>query len=221
MAKKRRTAHRAAAPDQAPPDAKKERRIQAQEERRRALRNRSRARALRRAGGIAAGLAFAAGVLFAIVRGSTGGVAFAGDIRAGGTLKSLKVPSLQGGESINYDQFRSKPLVLNFFASWCPNCVGEMPGFQQVHQQLGSKVDFLGVSQSDAKSASIALANQTGVHYPLGIDANGDFFRATGSTGMPTTLFIRAGGQIAYIQVGALDPASLKQAIQQYFGVST
>ena len=155
-----------------------------------------------------------------IVRGSSGGVAFAGDIRTGGTLKSLKVPALQGGGTISYDQFRSQPLVINFFASWCPNCVGEMPGFQQVHQQLGPKVAFLGVSQSDAKSASITLANQTGVHYPLGIDANGDFFRATGSAGMPTTLFIRPGGHIAYIRMGALDPASLKQAIQQYLGVS-
>jgi len=93
-----------------------------------------------------------------------------------------------------------------------------MPGFQQVHQQLGSKVAFLGVSQSDAKSASISLAKETGVHYLLGIDANGDFFRATASSGMPTTIFVRHGGQIAYIQVGALDPASLKQAIQQYLG---
>src|SRR5207245_913155 len=145
MGTKRRRAPRASAPDQGPPQAKKERRIQAQEERRRALRKRARARALRRAGGIAAGIAVAAGLLLVIVRGSSGGVAFAGDIRTGGTLKSLKVPALQGGGTISYDQFRSQPLVINFFASWCPNCVGEMPGFQQVHQQLGSTVAFLGV----------------------------------------------------------------------------
>jgi thiol-disulfide isomerase/thioredoxin len=169
---------------------------------------------------MAAALVAAAGLVFVVVQGGSGGVAFAGDIRTGGTLQSLRLPALKGSGTVSYDQFRSKPLVLNFFASWCPNCIAEMPGFQQVHEQLASKVAFLGVSQSDSKSGSIDLAKETGVHYPLGIDANGAFFRATGSTGMPTTIFILPGGQIAFIQVGALDAGSLRQAIEQYFGVS-
>jgi peroxiredoxin len=199
---------------------KKERRMLAREERQRMLRRQSRTRSLRRVGGIAAAVAVAAGLVFAVVRGGSAGVAFAGDIRTGGTLQSLRLPALEGAGTVSYDQFRSKPLVLNFFASWCPNCIGEMPGFQAVHEQLGSKVAFLGVSQSDSKSGSIDLARQTGVRYPLAIDANGNFFRATGSTGMPTTLFIAPGGRIAYIQVGAFDAASLQRAVQQYLGVS-
>jgi len=220
MAKKRRPAPRAFAPDEGPGEAKKRRRMLAQEQRHRALLKQARMRSLRRVGGIAAGVAIAAGLLFVIGRGGSGDVAFAGDLRTGGTLKSLNVPSLEGGGTISYDQFRSKPLVLNFFASWCPSCIAEMPGFEQVYEQLASKVAFLGVSQSDSKSGSIDLARQTGVRYPLGIDANGDFFRATGSTGMPTTIFIRPGGRIAYIQVGALDAGSLRQVIEQYLGVS-
>src|SRR5438132_1097070 len=155
MAKKRRPVPRTSGPDQAPSDAKKQRRLLAREQRRRAIRRQARTPVLRRVGGIAAGIAVAVALLFAVVRGSASGVAFAGDIRTGGMLKSLKVPSLQGGGTISYDQFRSQPLVINFFASWCPHRVGEMPGFQQVHQRLGSKVAFLGISQSDAKSASI------------------------------------------------------------------
>ena len=199
---------------------KKQRRSQAREDRQRLLRKRSRVRAFRRMAGIAAAFVAAIGLFILVARGGSGGVAFAGDIRTGGTLQTLRLPALEGGGTVSYDQFRSKPLVLNFFASWCPNCIAEMPGFQQVHEQLGGKVAFLGVSQSDSKSGSIGLAKQTGVRYPLGFDANGGFFRATGSTGMPTTLFIRPGGQIAFIQVGALDPTSLRQAIQQYLGVS-
>jgi thiol-disulfide isomerase/thioredoxin len=200
--------------------ASKRRRMQAREQRQRTLRKRSRERALRKAGGIAAAVAIAVGLVFVAVRGGSAGAAFAGDIRTGGTLESLSLPALEGGGSVSYDQFRSKPLVLNFFASWCPNCIAEMPDFQQVHEQLASKVAFLGVSQSDSRSASIDLVRQTGVRYPLGIDANGDFFRATGSTGMPTTIFIRPGGQIAYIQVGALDAGNLRRAIERYLGVS-
>lgn len=207
-------------PGRPEPTAKEQRRARAREERQRMLRKRSRVRALRRAGGIAATLAVAAGLVFVAVRGGSGGVAFAGDVRTGGTLQSLRLPALQGGGTISYDQFRSRPLVLNFFASWCPYCIAEMPAFQQVHEQLGPKVAFLGVSQSDSRSASASLAKDTGVDYPLALDGNGDFFRATGSSGMPTTLFIQPGGGIAFIQVGPLDQGSLKQAIQQYLGVS-
>jgi cytochrome c biogenesis protein CcmG/thiol:disulfide interchange protein DsbE len=171
--------------------------------------------------GTAAAIVVGLGLILLVVRSGSGGVAFAGDIRTGGTLQSLRLPALEGGGTLSYDRFRSKPLVLNFFASWCPNCIAEMPGFQQVHQRLGSKVAFLGVSQSDTKSGSIDLARQTGVRYPLAIDANGEFYRATGSTGMPTTLFIAPGGRITYIQVGAFDPGSLQQAIRQYLGFST
>ncbi len=219
MANKGRPVRRAQGRDAA--GSKRQRRVDARAERERAQRRQAAMRTVRRAAVVTAGVAVAIALVLVVVRGAgSGGVAFAGDIRAGGTLTSLELPALKGNGTITYDQFRSKPLVVNFFASWCPNCVGEMPGFQQVHQQLGSKVAFLGISQSDAKGASIALAGQTGVRYPLGIDENGNFYRATGSTGMPTTLFIRPGGKIAFIQLGALDPASLRQDIQQYLGVS-
>jgi peroxiredoxin len=199
--------------------SKRERREQARIERQRQLRRAARKRKLRGFGIALVSVAVIGGVGFALVRSSSTGVSFSGDIRAGGVLKSLRLPALESKAMVDYTSFRSKPLVLNFFASWCPNCAGEMPGFQQVHQQLGSKVAFLGVSQSDSRGGSIHLAEQTGVKYPLAYDQNGTFYNATGSTGMPTTLFIRPGGQIAYIQVGALDPTSLRQEIAQYLSV--
>jgi thiol-disulfide isomerase/thioredoxin len=156
---------------------------------------------------------------FGLLRSSSGGVSFSGDIRPGGTLRSLKLPALEGDRSFDYREHRSEPLVINFFASWCPNCAAEMPAFQDVHQRLGPRVEFLVVSQSDTRSASIALARQAGIRYLTAIDANGDFFRGTGSTGMPTTLFIRPGGRVAFVQTGALDAASLEQEIASYLGI--
>jgi thiol-disulfide isomerase/thioredoxin len=163
-------------------------------------------------------IAFAVGFFF--VRGSSSGVAYAGDIRRGGTLEKLELPELRGDGRIDYSAYAEKPLVINFFASWCPNCIGEMPGFEQVHQKLGDRVGFLGISQSDARDASIALADQTGISYATGIDANGAFFNAAGGIGMPTTIFVKPGGQIADVWVGALDPTSLERLITQDLGVS-
>jgi thiol-disulfide isomerase/thioredoxin len=154
-----------------------------------------------------------------LVRSGQGGVRFEGDIRPGGTLQELRLPALQGGGEVDYATISDRPAVINFFASWCPNCIAEMPGFEKVHEALGDRVAFLGISQSDSRDGSISLAHQTGITYPAGVDAQGAFFAATGSTGMPTTLFVLPGGKIAYMQVGALDEASLRAQVARYLGV--
>ena len=131
----------------------------------------------------------------------------------------MQLPTLQGGGELDYATISDRPAVINFFASWCPNCVAEMPGFEKVHEAPGDRVAFLGISQSDSRDGSIALAHQTGITYPAGVDAQGAFFAATGSTGLPTTRFVLPGGKIAYMQVGALDEASLRAQIARYLGV--
>ena len=84
-----------------PHPGKQQRRAEARQARKRMLRRQTRTRALRRAGGIAAAIAVAAGLIFMVVRGgSGGGVAFAGDIRTGGNLQSLRLPALEGGGTL-------------------------------------------------------------------------------------------------------------------------
>ena len=163
----------------------------------------------------------AVALVFGIVRDlQPSGVAFAGDLRRGGMLEELRLPRLEGSGTVEYGDHADRPLVINFFASWCPNCIAEMPDFERVHATLGDRVSFLGVSQSDARSASIALARKTGITYETAIDAQGAFFRAVGGLGMPTTVFIRPGGEIADIWVGALDAATLRELVAEHFGVA-
>ncbi len=200
--------------------SKGERNVQARAAReRRAKHARHKAR-LRSAGIAAVVLIAVVGIGFLLIRNGAGGVAYAGDIRTGGTLESLELPALEGGGTVEYSTLADKPLVINFFASWCPNCIGEMPDFEQVHKKLGDQVAFLGISQSDAASASIALAKETGITYPTAIDRSGVFFNASGGVGMPTTIFIRPGGEIAEVWVGGLDAASLEQLIETDLGVT-
>lgn len=172
---------------------------------------------------VAVGVAvvLAIGVSVGVVSGLAGDVepsrvAFAGDLRRGGKLEELRLPALDGGGAIEYARYADRPLVINFFASWCPSCIAEMPAFERVHSALGDRVGFLGVSQSDAREASVELVGQTGVTYDTAIDARGEFFRAIGGVGMPTTIFVRPGGEIAEIWVGALDEASLRQLVEEH-----
>lgn len=202
-------------------DAKRERRAAAKLEGERQARRDRTASRIRR-GAIWAAAVVAIGALgLALVRDGAGGVAFDGDLRAGGTLDALQLPQLEGGGTVDYASYDDRPLVINFFASWCPNCIAEMPDFERVHQRLGDRVAFLGISQSDPTQASIDLARETGITYDTAIDQQGAFFNALGAYGMPTTVFVRPGGEIAEIWVGGLDAETLEQLIGEHLGVTS
>jgi thiol-disulfide isomerase/thioredoxin len=147
------------------------------------------------------------------------GPSFSGDFRQGGLVRELRLPSLGGDGVVDLADFRGRPVVLNFFASWCPFCIAEMPAFERVHRDVGETVAFLGVAQRDTPGAALALVEQTGITYPTALDERGRFFDALGTLGMPTTLFIGPDGRIAYVQVGPLDEAGLRSLIRQHLGV--
>jgi thiol-disulfide isomerase/thioredoxin len=147
-------------------------------------------------------------------------VAFAGDLRRGGSLEDLRLPPLRDGRGFDYGDVAHRPLVINFFASWCPTCIAEMPEFERVHRALGTRVVFLGVSQSDARRASVDLAEETGITYETAIDERGEFFTAIGGLGMPTTVFVAPGGEIAEVWIGQLNAESLRALIADLFGVT-
>lgn len=119
--------------------------------------------------------------------------------------------------TVDYAAFADRPVVINSFASWCPSCIAEMPDFERVHQEPGDRVVFLGVSQRDARSASIELARRTGITYATGID--GTSFNAIAGQGMPTTVLIGPGGEIASVQVGQLSADDLPELIGSRLGV--
>jgi cytochrome c biogenesis protein CcmG, thiol:disulfide interchange protein DsbE len=98
-----------------------------------------------------------------------------------------------------------KPVVLNFWASWCPACVGEMPDFAEVHRLLGDRVHFVGVNMQEVSvPRAIELARITGVEYRLAHDPEGAIFRAFGALAMPATVFIDSEGRISRVHNGVI-----------------
>jgi len=199
--------------------SKKARKQQAREARKLEQRRQQRASSLKKVGGWSAAVAVVAVTLFFIVRTSGGAVSFSGDVH-NRKLDGFSLPALQGSGTVTYASLQDKPLVVNFFASWCPYCISEMPTFERVHQAAGDRVAFLGVSQGDAKKASVDLARQTRITYPTGIDAAGSLFHFFGGAAMPVTVFIAPGGRIAEVHTGELSDADLKRLIQQNLSVT-
>ena len=122
-------------------------------------------------------------------------------------------------DSVTLSDFRGTPVVLNFFASWCPACIAEMPDFEAVNAQLGGSVRFVGVAQSDvpplgSPEAALVLRERTGITYEIFQDPNGSLFRALAGIAMPTTIFIDADGNVVGRQNGAIFASALESMIR-------
>ncbi|MGH8957326.1 MAG: TlpA family protein disulfide reductase [Acidimicrobiia bacterium] len=109
-----------------------------------------------------------------------------------------------------------RPVVMNFWASWCVPCREEMPTFDEVSRRR-SDVLVLGVAVRDTDNEARAFASEVSVGYPLGIDTDGEILDLYPIIGLPTTWFISADGRIAAIRAGQVDQEELEELIDQYF----
>lgn len=122
------------------------------------------------------------------------------------------------GSTSSFDAFKGKPLVLNFWASWCPPCIAEMPDFQAASEVFQGEVAFLGMNMQDSnRSAAERLVAETGVRYQLALDPDGALFARFGGIGMPTTVFIDADGSVVDTHTGALFGDVLEERIREAF----
>lgn len=137
-----------------------------------------------------------------------------------GTDLSGSTFDLFDGGSGAIGDYRGKPLVINFFASWCPPCVREMPDFQAVFERLDDQVAFLGLSQDRTADDALDLIESTGVTYAVGWDLDLEVYGATNSIAMPTTAFVSASGELLDVFSGALDTEALTEQIERVLGVS-
>lgn len=121
------------------------------------------------------------------------------------------------GNAVHLSDFLGRPVVLNFWASWCPPCKAEMPDFDAAWAEHGEKIAFMMVNMTDGmqetKEKATAHVNDAGYRFPIYFDTESSAAIAYGASSLPTTFFIRADGTIAAYAVGMLDAASLAQGI--------
>ena len=141
--------------------------------------------------------------------------------RAGGdgrAVPDVRFDYFDGSEGSLAD-FAGTPTVVNFWASWCPPCIVEMPAFEAVHRELSPHVAFLGLNVGDEPGAARQLAEQTGVTYPLAEDPDSAIFQAFGGIGMPTTVFVDGDGMIVHMIASRLKAQDLRALIAEHLGV--
>lgn len=127
----------------------------------------------------------------------------------------IVLPRLGEGEEVRISDYRGRPLIVNFWGSWCEPCVDEMPALQQVHESLGDQVAFLGVNVRDAEEAATRMVEQTGVTYDLARDVDGELGRALEVTTFPTTFLIDVAGTIVDVSHTEISAERLCEKVNQ------
>jgi thiol-disulfide isomerase/thioredoxin len=111
-----------------------------------------------------------------------------------------------------------EPLVMNFWATWCPYCVQEMPDFQQLYAEYGDRVSFAFIDVTDGSRETFDAAkswlSENGLddlpaYYDLDLDASAKF----GARALPTTVVVSAEGQILGAASGRIDPERMRTTL--------
>ncbi|MCB0116628.1 MAG: TlpA family protein disulfide reductase [Caldilineaceae bacterium] len=124
----------------------------------------------------------------------------------------LTLPTLEGGTFHLADEM-GKPVVLNFWATWCAPCRAEMPMLQSTWERYGDNVTIVGVDLDEDPAVVQAFVDELELTFPILLDDGAVIAERFNVSGLPTTLFIDGEGIIRQIYPGQLHSAILAEGI--------
>ena len=125
------------------------------------------------------------------------------------------------GNAVNLSDFLGKPIVLNFWASWCGPCKREMPYFNEKSKELEGEVQFLMVNMTDGNRETVESASdfikEQGYTFPVFYNASSMVAYTYGVYSLPTTYFIDAEGYAVAQISGAINAELLQRGIDMIY----
>ena len=120
------------------------------------------------------------------------------------------------GATISLEELRGKPVVINFWASWCPPCRIEAPLIERTWRAYENRdLIFLGVNIQDREDDALNYIRQFDITYPNGPDPNGEIAIDYGVSGLPVTFFVSRNGEVVRRWVGAIERNTLIGSIEE------
>ena len=127
---------------------------------------------------------------------------------------AFSLPALGAtGQHVTLGQYAGKPLIVNFFASWCPPCQKETPLLAAFYRDQGGRVAVVGLDENDTSAAALKFAHAKGVTYPVGFDPGMTVSDTYGVYALPQTFVLNAQHRIVEHLYGALTTAQLARAL--------
>ncbi len=121
------------------------------------------------------------------------------------------------GNAHKLSDFRGRPVILNFWATWCGYCKMEMPDFDEKYQEYGEQIHFLMLNVTDGSQETMEKASafvaEEGYTFPVYYDTSLEASSAYPTSGLPVTFFIDAEGYLTAWQQGMMNEAALQKGI--------
>ncbi|HVF54272.1 MAG TPA: TlpA disulfide reductase family protein [Actinomycetota bacterium] len=115
---------------------------------------------------------------------------------ASGEAPEFELPFLSGNGTLSSDELRGKPVVLSFWASWCPPCREEAELLEAVSQDYAGEITVVGINTRDTEPEARAFVEEFDLTYPLLRDTGSDLFNELGFIGLPQTLFVTSSWKL-------------------------
>ena len=122
---------------------------------------------------------------------------------------------LFGEGEVSLAENRGRPIVLNFWASWCPPCREESAGLERAWQTYGNAASFIGIDIQDTQQDAEAYVSDFNITYPNGRDVDGKITVDYGVIGLPTTFFVSKRGIVERRWVGAIPEDELVKWVEE------
>lgn len=133
----------------------------------------------------------------------------------GDIAPSFSITLLDGGE-FKLGNHKGKPMVVNFWASWCKPCRDEAPALEKVYTRYRDKgVGFIGIAIYDTEEKAREYIKEFGITFPNGLDKGGSIAEVYKIYGIPKTFIVGKDGRFTYIHMGAVTEDILIKGIEK------
>lgn len=127
------------------------------------------------------------------------------------------------GIDVKLSDKKGKPVVMNFWATWCGYCVREMPMFETAFKSYGDKIEFMMINLTDGDRETVKSAKKyiaaDKYTFPVYFDTYGEALKAYEAYSIPVTVFVNADGTVFDKQIGAFDEESFNAKLEQFLAV--